>query len=144
MRRIVKAILILYNITVIYYSVLSPLYLSRQPISEIIVLYMALNEGFYIHMVTYMILVILWKLAGFNDNCSLIVAMLTGSLLEIVQLFLPDRYLSLNDIIANIIGAFLGYLFIRAIIYLDTSKGLTYRLLDLKKRFFFNKKLSIF
>lgn len=95
---------------------------------------MALNEGFYIHMVTYMVLAILWKIVGLKDIYSLVIAMLTGTILEIVQLFLPNRYLSLNDILANLLGAFLGYVLIKAIPYLDRIKVSTHRLTHLKNK----------
>jgi VanZ family protein len=83
--------------------------LASHPAGKLIVAVFSFSEGFYIHLGAYMILTLLWATAALGKSGSFLIASATGALLELLQMLFPNRYASLGDMSANILGAFIGY-----------------------------------
>jgi VanZ family protein len=67
-----------------------------------------IREGFYVHLLAYLVMAVLWRGAGYAMLTSFILAAAIGSSLELAQLFIPFRAASVMDFVANSLGGFVG------------------------------------
>ena len=104
-KHVLLPIVIVYTVIVIYYSLVLEEELERVPlIGELF----KIREGFYIHLLAYLVMAALWRGAGSKMTTSLIIAVTIGGVLEVAQSFMPSRYASFMDFFADSLGAFVG------------------------------------
>ena len=80
------------------------------------------NKDKIVHVVLYFGFVVLWSLYKNTSNYTkktgiaiLCIAICYGILMELLQYFTATRSANFNDVLANSLGAFLGFLFINKI-----------------------------
>lgn len=104
----VLVVAVVYSAIVVYYSLVLEEELERVPL--IGQLYQI--ESFYVHLLAYLVMAVLWRGTGSKMTTSLIIAVAIGGVIEVVQSFMPFRYGSLMDFLANSMGVFVGGLVI--------------------------------
>lgn len=97
------AVSIVYTAIIVYYSLFGEEELKTIP-GEML----NIKEGFYVHLLAYLVMAILWRGAGAAMLISLILAVAIGGSLEVAQSFLPLRTASIMDFLGNSLGAFVG------------------------------------
>lgn len=102
-------ILLTYNFALIYMSLIPGERLEAYPGVALI----ELHRGFYVHLAAYFLLTVFWRVYGVGKEDAFVASSMTGAMLEALQGIIPNRFTSISDLAANILGALGGYLLLK-------------------------------
>jgi len=106
---LLRLLLFCYNAALFYFYIVPSELVERAPMGWLLIDVGKPLEGGIVHYFAMLALFVIWFFNIKDSRKSLLVAILTGILLESVQLALPWRSFSLMDELWNLAGCLTGY-----------------------------------
>ena len=110
LKTVARLSLVCYNVALFYFTLAPPAAIGEIPAVGGIALDLArFRGGVVIHYFMILGLFGFWFANVVNDSGALWASLLTGVVLEAIQLAIPWRTFSLQDLLANLAGGLTGY-----------------------------------
>lgn len=109
-----RLLLVGYNMAIVYFTIVPPASIEILPVIGRPILGVGqIREGAVVHFLMTFLLTLVWALNGLSPRSSVLRSLVTGLVIEFIQIFIPWRRAALSDLFFNAIGSMGSYLAIQ-------------------------------